>query len=138
MAQTILVAPVSRRPTVDGRVGDGHLPPALKVLWTFDAGEAIESSAAIAEGAVFVGSAAGELIALDFQTGAVRWRYKTAEIGESSPAVSNGVVYIGDLTGTFHAVDAKSGKGCGRSKRWARFESVACRQWAISVYDRIV
>ena len=79
------------------------LAPALKVLWTLDVKDAIESSAAIADGGVYVGSAAGELIALDFQTGVVRWRYKTGEIGESSPAVANGVVYIGDLTGTFHA-----------------------------------
>ena len=91
-------------------VASSTLPPALKVMWTFDAGDAIESSAAIADGTVYVGSAAGELVALDLQTGAVRWKYRTAEIGESSPAIANGVVYIGDLTGTFHAVDAKSGK----------------------------
>ena len=48
-------------------VSSTALPAALKVMWTFDAGEAIESSAAIADGAVFVGSAAGELIALDFR-----------------------------------------------------------------------
>ena len=98
-------------------VASSTLAPALKVMWTFDAKEAIESSAAIADGAVYVGSAAGELIALDFQTGAVRWRYKTGEIGESSPAVSNGVVFIGDLTGTFHAVDVKTGSRSGRSRR---------------------
>src|SRR5918994_3908787 len=91
-------------------VASSTLAPALKVLWTFDAKEAIESSAAIADGTVYVGTAAGELVALDFQSGAVRWRYRTGEIGESSAAVANGVVYIGDLTGTFHAVDANTGK----------------------------
>ena len=117
------------------------LPPALKVLWTFDAGEAIESSAAIADGAVFVGSAAGELIALDFQTGAVRWKYKTAEIGESSPAVSNGVVYIGDLTGTFHAVDAKSGKALWTFKTMGEIRSspvVVGDRVLIGSYDRFL
>src|SRR4051812_30444618 len=91
-------------------VASSTLPSALKVLWTFDAGDVIESSAAIADGTVFVGSAAGELVALDLQSGAVRWRYRTGEIGESSPAVGNGVVYIGDLSGVLHAVDAQSGK----------------------------
>ena len=57
-------------------VASTPVAPKLKVMWTFDAGEAIESSAAIADGAVYVGSAAGELIALDFQTGAVRWKYR--------------------------------------------------------------
>lgn len=63
-------------------VASTALPPALKVMWTFDAKGAIESSAAIADGTVYVGTAAGELVALDFQTGAVRWRYRTGEIGE--------------------------------------------------------
>src|SRR5712691_2850544 len=41
-------------------------PPAtLALKWTYDAGEAVESSAAIVDGAVYVGSAKGELLALD-------------------------------------------------------------------------
>ena len=117
------------------------LAPALKVMWTFDAGEAIESSAAIVDGAVYVGSAAGELIALDFQTGAVRWRYKTAEIGESSPAVANGVVYVGDLTGTFHAVDAKTGKALWTFKTMGEIRSspvVVGDRVLIGSYDRFL
>ena len=97
-------------------------------MWTFDAGDAIESSAAIADGTVYVGSAAGELVALDLQTGAVRWKYRTAEIGESSPAIANGVVYIGDLTGTFHAVDAKSGSRSGHSKPRGNPILAGCRR----------
>ena len=109
-------------------VASSTLPPALKVMWTFDAGDAIESSAAIADGTVYVGSAAGELVALDLQTGAVRWKYRTAEIGESSPAIANGVVYIGDLTGTFHAVDAKSGSRSGHSKPRGNPILAGCRR----------
>src|SRR5215213_6931544 len=69
-------------------VTSSTLPPSLKVMWTFNAGDVIESSAAIADGTVFVGSAAGELVALDLQTGAVRWRYRAGEIAESSAAVA--------------------------------------------------
>ena len=35
------------------------LPAALKLLWTYEAGDAIESSAAIADGVVYVGSRTG-------------------------------------------------------------------------------
>ena len=88
-------------------------PPAtLKPLWTFQAGETIESSAAIAGGVVYVGSGDGELIALDFASGAVKWRYKTGTnlLGESSPAVADGAVFVGDLGGVLHAVNAADGK----------------------------
>ncbi len=93
-------------------VATSTLPATLKLLWTYEAGDAIESSAAISEGAVYVGAQTGELISVDLQTGKLRWKYKaTGGIGESSPAVSNGVVYVGDLNGVVHAVNAKDGKG---------------------------
>ena len=61
---------------------------------------AVESSPAIVGGVVYVGTAAGELVALDLAGGALKWRYKAGEsIGESSPAVAGGRVYIGDLDG---------------------------------------
>ncbi|MFN0122834.1 MAG: PQQ-binding-like beta-propeller repeat protein [Blastocatellia bacterium] len=86
-----------------------------KEIWTWEAGEPIESSAAIADNTVYVGSGAGELVALDFQTGKVKWKYLTTKdgIGESSPAVADGTVYIGDMAGTFHAVNAATGQ-----KKW--------------------
>jgi eukaryotic-like serine/threonine-protein kinase len=93
-------------------VGSSAVPGTLKVQWTFEAGEPIESSAAIAESTVYVGSSAGELLALNLKDGSLRWRYKTNEaIGESSPCVANGIVYVGDLSGMVHAVNAQTGKG---------------------------
>jgi outer membrane protein assembly factor BamB len=88
-------------------------PPAeLKLLWTYDAGDIIESSAAIAAGAAYVGTGKSELIAVDLQTGKLRWSYKTKEpVGESSPAVGGGMVFVGDLSGVFHAVEAGAGRG---------------------------
>jgi outer membrane protein assembly factor BamB len=89
-------------------------PPAtLAVKWTYDAGESVESSAAIADGVVYVGSTKGELLALDLETGKLRWKYATGPngfIGESSPAVHDGAVFVGDLAGTVHAVSAADGK----------------------------
>src|SRR5215813_3161037 len=87
------------------------VPAQLKLLWTFEAGDSIESSAAIANGVVFVGCQSGHLLAVDLQTGKLKWKYKTEQgVGESSPAVHDGIVYVGDLSGMVHAVAADSGK----------------------------
>jgi outer membrane protein assembly factor BamB len=92
-------------------VSQSNVPLELKLLWTYEAGESIESSAAIVGGTVFVGSQKGELVAVNLENGAVYWKYETgAPIGESSPAYSGGTVYIGDLAGVLHAVNAAEGK----------------------------
>lgn len=84
----------------------------LKQMWSLNAGEIIESSAAIADGTTYVGTGSSELIAVDLWTGKLKWKYKTKEaVGESSPAVANGMVFVGDLLGTFHAVNAANGQG---------------------------
>ncbi|HEU4712080.1 MAG TPA: PQQ-binding-like beta-propeller repeat protein [Pyrinomonadaceae bacterium] len=88
-----------------------NVPATLKPLWTYEAGESIESSAAIVGTTVFVGSQKGELVALNLDNGSVYWKYSTGSpIGESSPAYSDGAVFIGDLGGTLHCVNARDGK----------------------------
>ena len=96
-------------------VSQSNVPTSLKPLWTYEAGEAIESSAAIVGGTVFVGSHKGELVALSLENGSVYWKFSTGSpIGESSPAYSGGVVYIGDLGGWINALNASDGR-----KLWA-------------------
>jgi outer membrane protein assembly factor BamB len=96
-------------------VSQSNVPNDLKQLWTYEAGESIESSAAIVGGTVFVGSQKGELVALSLDNGSVYWKFPTGNpIGESSPAYGNGVVYIGDLGGWLNALNATDGK-----KLWA-------------------
>jgi eukaryotic-like serine/threonine-protein kinase len=88
-----------------------NVPETLKPLWTYEAGDSIESSAAIVGSTVFVGSGKGELIALNLDNGSVYWKYDAGNpIGESSPAYSDGAVFIGDLGGNLHAVNARDGK----------------------------
>ncbi|HET9362605.1 MAG TPA: PQQ-binding-like beta-propeller repeat protein, partial [Vicinamibacterales bacterium] len=100
-------------PSLTG-VSSGTLPAALKVVWTYDARDLVDSSAAIVDGVVYVGGGNGDLLALDLATGKLRWKYTTGNlIGESSPAVGGGVAYIGDLAGLLHAVNVHDG-----SKRW--------------------
>src|SRR5687767_1476742 len=87
------------------------LPATLKLLWTYDAGDVIDSSAAIVNGVVYVGGGNGDLLALDLASGKLKWKYTTGNlIGESSPAVSDTAVYIGDLGGLVHAVSIADGK----------------------------
>jgi eukaryotic-like serine/threonine-protein kinase len=89
----------------------GTAPAALKLLWSYNVGGTIASSAAIAGGVVYVGGGDGDLVALDLASGKLRWKYTTGNlIGESSPAVSGDAVYIGDLGGVLHAVNVRDGK----------------------------
>ena len=113
------VAPASRwsqfrgTPALTG-VSSAEVPQNLDLLWTFDAGESIDSSAAIVDGTVYVGTYLGELIAVDLETGEPKWRYQATPdvgIGESSPAVGDGLVFVGDLAGLLHAVDSDTGEG---------------------------
>ena len=63
------------------------VPGRLRPLWTYEAGDGIESSPAIVGGTVYVGSQKGELVALNLENGSVYWKYSTGSpIGESSPA----------------------------------------------------
>jgi outer membrane protein assembly factor BamB len=87
-------------------------PPAtLKVLWTYELGDVVDSSAAIVGGVVYVGGGSGDLVALDLDSGTLRWKYTTGNlIGESSPTVTRDTVFVGDLGGVFHAVNIADGK----------------------------
>ena len=110
------------------------LPATLKLLWTYETGDSIESSAAIVDGTVYVGSQSGELVALSIPKGAVRWKYRTNEgIGESSPCVGQGVVYVGDLSGMLHAVNASDGQ-----RRWVFKTNGEIKSSPVLVDDRVL
>ncbi len=75
-------------PMLNG-VSSSAVPDTLKLLWTCETGDAVESSAAIAESTVYVGSQSSNLLAVDLSNGKVKWRYKVKDgVGESSPAVA--------------------------------------------------
>jgi eukaryotic-like serine/threonine-protein kinase len=115
-------------------VSSANVPTSLKQLWTYEAGESIESSAAIVGGTVFVGSQKGELVALSLENGSVYWKFSTGSpIGESSPAYGNGVVYIGDLGGWLNALNATDGK-----KLWAFKTGGEIKSSPVVVGDRVL
>lgn len=107
---------------------------SLKQLWTYEAGDSIESSAAIVGGTVFVGSQKGELAALSLDNGQVYWKFSTGNpIGESSPAYSNGMVFIGDLGGWINALNATNGQ-----KYWAFKTDNEIKSSPVVVGDRVL
>jgi outer membrane protein assembly factor BamB len=91
-------------------VAGSSLPDDMKVIWTAEIGEGIESTAAIVNDVVYVGGLDGHLYALDFSTGKELWRYQAGDEIKSSPSVRDGVVYVGDESGLFHAVGVEDGK----------------------------
>ena len=105
-------------------VSAARVPDTLKVLWSYEAGESIDSSPAVADGVVYVTSASGDLLALNLADGQLKWKY-TVELGfgESSPAVANGRVFVGDLGGVFHAVNATDGRAAWTFKTGSEIKS---------------
>jgi outer membrane protein assembly factor BamB len=115
-------------------VSPASLSEPLKLLWSYDAGDVIESSAAIVDGTVYVGAGGGDLLAIDLATGKLKWKYQIGEpIGESSPAVWGGLVFIGDLAGVFHAVQARDGR-----KVWTYKTGGEIKSSPVLVGDRVL
>src|SRR5215204_3123337 len=115
-------------------VSQSTVPRTIKNLWTYEAGDSIESSAAIIGGTVFVGSQKGELVALSLENGSVYWKFSTGNsIGESSPAYGGGVVYIGDYGGWLNALNVSDGK-----KLWAFKTNGEIKSSPVVIGDRIL
>ena len=113
---------------------DSGVPRTPRLLWTYEAGDAIESSAAVVGGTVFAASQKGELVALNLENGSVYWKYSTGNpVGESSPAWSDNSVYVGDLGGVLHAVNARDGRG-----RWTFKTGGEIKSSPVVVGDRVL
>jgi len=74
-----------------------------ELLWSAPTGFTIDSSPAVANGVVYVGSYDNYVYAFDAATGQLIWRAPTGFYVESSPAVANGVVYVGSDDGNLYA-----------------------------------
>lgn len=113
--------------SMDGRLYSLELQTGRRI-WQFDteghtlrSGDfgfdrrTIQSSPAVADGRVFVGSRDGFLYAVDAETGRLLWRvdHRMSWVN-TSPAVAGGLVFAGSSDERFlQAVDAKTGK-----ERW--------------------
>ena len=83
----------------------------VSAQWGFDR-RAVQSSPAVMDGMVFIGSRDSGLYGIDASTGERRWRFShRGSWVLGSPSVRDGVVYVGSSDGHFiQAVEAKSGK----------------------------
>lgn len=94
--------------------GTGNAPITLaddyKPRWTYKAGAGIDGTAAIVDGAVYIGSVDRKLHVIDAQTGKLRWSFKADGPVEASPTVWGNVVYTSSSIGTLYALDRKTGK----------------------------
>jgi len=88
----------------------------LELLWSAATNGPIDSSPAVVNGVVYVGSGDGNLYAFDARSGTKKWSAATGGAISSSPAVANGVVYVGSTDTHLWAFDAKTG-----AVRWAFF-----------------
>jgi outer membrane protein assembly factor BamB len=90
----------------------------LRVEWRRSTGssrEGVNSSPAVADGAVYVGSDDGRVWSFGARGGAVRWSTRTGGPVRSSPAVAGGSVFVGSDDGRIYALSAKTGR-----VRWSR------------------
>ncbi|WP_020557243.1 PQQ-binding-like beta-propeller repeat protein [Embleya scabrispora] len=93
-------------------------PPAVArtdttVRWSYSTGAEVDSSPAVVDGVVYIGSHDKNVYALDAATGTKKWAYTTGHVVGSSPAVVNGVVYVGSRDKNVYALDAATG-----TKKW--------------------
>lgn len=130
--------PVFRGDMRGSGVASTTLPQRPELLWKQRLGDAIEATAAIVDGAIYVGCFDGYLYSLNLTDGSTRWKFPpenppedgkttaadgaaateqppssldSATLGFRAPAaVHDGRVYIGDIDGMFYCVNAADGK----------------------------
>jgi eukaryotic-like serine/threonine-protein kinase len=82
-------------------------------IWAYQTDGQVESSPAVVDGVVYIGSRDGNIYALNTSTGSKIWTYVTGNGIMSSPAVDGGILYIGSGDGNVYALNASTG-----SKIW--------------------
>jgi outer membrane protein assembly factor BamB len=87
-------------------------PTTPNVLWNFStSGNPVDSSPAVVDGKLYVGSENGNIYCLDVQTGRQIWvNFTNTSPIRSSPAVSNGFLYVCDENGLLYCLDAQTGE----------------------------
>ncbi|HSV48900.1 MAG TPA: PQQ-binding-like beta-propeller repeat protein, partial [Candidatus Acidoferrales bacterium] len=81
---------------------------------------AYDSSPAVVNGIVFLGSSDGNVYALNASNGLRVWNYTTGSFSSKTPVVANGVVYIsgGQVYGGIYALDASTGAKIWNHTTW--------------------
>ncbi len=77
--------------------------------WSYNIGHEVQSSPAVADGCVYVGSHDNKTYCLDARTGAFIWSYTTGHYVQSSPAVADGRVYVASFDWYLYCLDGTTG-----------------------------
>jgi outer membrane protein assembly factor BamB len=121
----------------DGKVYSVNARTGKKV-WSFQADDEVNTSAAYWKGRIYIASDGGTLYALSAGSGKLLWSaqsnstFGSREFWYATPTVAYGRVYIGNTDGTMYVYGAKSGK-----LLWAR-PLGSYIYGAAAVYDRKV
>ena len=103
--------PLFRGDPLSSGVARTTLPDQPELLWKYEVKDgAFDSTAAIADGVVYIGDLDGKLYAIDLVSGKEIWSQKFEAGFIASPAVKNGFLYLGDMDGKCYCIDAKTGK----------------------------
>jgi outer membrane protein assembly factor BamB len=100
--------------------GDGHLlaldPATGARVWSFTAGDAVDSTPALDGDRVYAGSFDRNVYALDADTGTLAWKHDTGGAVVSTPALHQGHVIVGSRSYDLLALDARTG-----APAWTRY-----------------
>lgn len=92
------------------QVLDTNTVAHLVKKWAFQTKGYVESSPAVVDGIIYIGSDDGNVYAIDAHSGKKKWAFPTGGSVVSSPVVVNGIVYVGSDDGNVYAIDAGSGQ----------------------------
>jgi outer membrane protein assembly factor BamB len=84
-------------------------PNTNNTIWNYTTGNSVDSSPAVADGKVYVGSNDHKVYCLNASTGASMWNYTTGVLVDSSPAVADGKVYVGSNDWKVYCLNASTG-----------------------------
>ncbi len=122
-------------PQHTGVYGDADIkgPELGEVKWQFKiGGSSTQSSPAVVNGLVYIGSFDKHIYAIDAETGQEKWKFETGSPVWSSPAVVEGVLYIGSNDHYLYALDRQTGQ-----EKW-KFETGAAVRSSPAVADDVV
>ncbi len=105
-----LSLPVFRGDARFSGVAKGKLPLPLELKWRFKTGDAIKSSAVVAQGRVYVGSNDGRLYAVDIINGRQLWDFPANDTIEAPPMLMGNTVIVGSSDTWIYALAASDGK----------------------------
>jgi len=84
-------------------------PKDNNTLWSYTTSGGVQSSPAVSDGRVYVGSEDSKVYCLNASTGSLIWSYTTGWVVRSSPAVADGKVYVGSHDSNVYCLNASTG-----------------------------